>query len=565
MGQDAAVGWQASPDRRSTLTIIENSLFTIFACTWSIQHLNVPAPGETLWMTLSRKCKWAAFTVFFPEFLMAQAILEFVMAVDDMSLLNKIEWRQSLPWWYRAFRRISSNSSDEETAVGSESEVASGNHGQQWTLTHCYFANMGGFHLAGRSSEAGRSSGAEGFSEASSSPEATATYIFTAGHFADFWQTVEIPELSEKDLNDRSKTDYFTKALAAVQIAQLLLSLMVRTARHLAFSQLETLTLAFATCGVLTYICYWYKPQDVKRPIKVRLRRGEDALAVFQQQYFDRLWDVLTNSRTNDDSQSVGRIRNDTIPKAAPETTHYALYVLAILTAGFGSIHALAWNFEFPTRAEQIVWRAATLASSAVPPLALLAIPLSQILVPWGNPREFMHNCLRAMREYSWGVYHKEPVQAAMRRLEEAFDDIEKGKRHYGEIFMEEAEDDHSALLAQLLDFVHDEISRGNRLKLPDDFLAKLTQLASILGADAQSRWPDGEPRTKRLIEEARTNLYPQRVLFTRPVNLAIIYATSAMYCLARLSLIGVAFASLRRMPDSVYVTTWAADVPSLQ
>lgn len=34
---EAVVGWQANPGRRGTLTIIENCLFTIIACTWSVQ------------------------------------------------------------------------------------------------------------------------------------------------------------------------------------------------------------------------------------------------------------------------------------------------------------------------------------------------------------------------------------------------------------------------------------------------------------------------------------------------------------------------------------------------
>jgi hypothetical protein len=613
---NAAVGWQASSSRRGTLTIIENSLFTIFACTWSIQHLNVPALGEKGWKTLPRKCKWTAFTVFFPEFLMAHAILEFVMAVDDMGLLNQNGWLHALPWWYRCCRKmlghsrpIFGDSSDEETAPGSKSETASASREQQWTLTHCYFANMGGFYLRERpnsssetssyseaapssraglplearlpfrvgpppeadsSSEAGLPTATDPSSEAGRSSEASSSSgdiirIVTARHFADFWESIETPELSVEDLKDKSKTDYFTKALALVQIGQLLLSLIVRKTRHLAFSQLETLTLAFAICGVLTYICYWYKPQDVKRPIEVWLRYEEDNSSGFQQRHFDRLWEVLTNSETSEVGQAADRIRNDNIPKAAPDTTHYALYVLAILTAGFGSIHAIAWNFEFPTPAEQLLWRIATLVSSAVPPFALLAIPLSQILVPWGDPRKLMRDCQCVLREFSWGVGNKEHVRAAIESLEAAFDDIEKVPRHYSEIFIGETPDDSSVLCEQLLDFVQKDFNDGNSLELPDEFLAQFSQLVDILDANSESRWPRGLARPRRLIEAAKTNVYPQRVLFTRRFNLGIIYTTSIMYCLARLSIIGVAFSSLRLMPDSVYLTTWATNIPSLQ
>ncbi|KAJ5635065.1 uncharacterized protein N7484_008378 [Penicillium longicatenatum] len=537
---NAAVEWQTSPSRRGTLTIIENSLLTIFACTWSIQHLNVPKRCDTLRQTLPRKCKWVVFTILFPEILMAHAILEFVMAVDVMKSLDETGRLDGHPpWWFRSSRRLPKTHDDEESARGSQPGATGGGFRRQetkWTLTHCYFANMGGFELL----------------EEASFSSSIKTHLLTARHFADSWEAIEIPKISEDDLNDKSKTDYFTKVIAVIQIAQLVLSLVVRAARHLAFSQLETLTLAFAICGVLTYICYWYKPQDVRKPIRVQLRLpGKELPPNFQQRTFDSLWELLTNSRIKEDDHPLDRIQNDNIPKVAPQTTHYALYLLTIFTAGFGSLHAIAWNFEFPTSAERTLWRTATLVSTIVPPLALLAIPLSQILRPWGDSRDFMRTCLSVMREYSWHVTDKESVQVAMKKLEDVYDKIDNDKSHYQEIFGEN-------LGKQLLGFIEKAgTSRdGNPPVVPDDFHKKFKRLVEILEMKAGP---------KRLSDEARTNIYPQRVLFTEPVNLAIVYATSILYCLARLSIIGVAFSSLRRMPDSVYTTTWTSNIPSVQ
>ena len=189
-------------------------------------------------------------TLFFPEFIMAHAILEFVMAVKDMVLDKKHHLDNKLPWWFRQPRR-----SDVES--GREGSPPSGDPRRQqeakWTLTHCYFANMGGLYIQNRSPP----------------PE---NRLLTAGHFANSWECINVLNLLEDDLNDKSKANYFTKAIAVIQIIQLLLSLIVRKVRHLAFSQLETLTLAFAICGVLTYICSWYKPQNIKRPMQVHLR-----------------------------------------------------------------------------------------------------------------------------------------------------------------------------------------------------------------------------------------------------------------------------------------------------
>ncbi|KAI0097199.1 hypothetical protein GGR51DRAFT_541728 [Nemania sp. FL0031] len=91
---------------------------------------------------------------------------------------------------------------------------------------------------------------------------------------------------------------------------------------------------------------------------------------------------------------------------------------------------------------------------------------------------------------------------------------------------------------------------------LPKEFLLKFALLVQIL---------EGSSGSKRLWEAARTNAYPRRSLFGPLVNNGIIYTTSIVYCLARLSIIGVAFSSLRLMPESVYKTPWTNNFPSIQ
>jgi hypothetical protein len=79
-GDQKLVGWQSDSGGRDIFDIIESSLLTILACTWSIQHLNVPNLGtEEHWIP-GTKIKWAVFTIFFPEFIPAHAILEFILS-----------------------------------------------------------------------------------------------------------------------------------------------------------------------------------------------------------------------------------------------------------------------------------------------------------------------------------------------------------------------------------------------------------------------------------------------------------------------------------------------------
>ncbi|KAI1274265.1 hypothetical protein F5Y07DRAFT_410441 [Xylaria sp. FL0933] len=527
---DPAVGWHRGPGRRSTLAIIENCLFTIFACTWSIQHLNVPRLDEEWWRSLLRKCKWTVFTLFFPEFLMAHAILEFAMAVEDMVSLDK-QGRlcDNPPWFFRFLRQPRARSNDTEEGHVEPSLAFEAEQPEvSWSLTHCYFANMGGFYIQGNRN-----------------------HLLTASDFVKYWPRVHIPNLSEDDLKDKSKTDYFTKAIAVIQITQLILSLILRKVQHLAFSQLETLTLAFAICGVLTYTCSWYKPQDVKRPIPVLGTLDDEFKNHRRERNFDSLWDVLSNSKGTGSDQSLDRIPNDNIPRVKAHETHYALYILTILTAAFGSIHAIAWNFEFPTATELLLWRIATIISTALPPVTLLTVPLSQIIVPWGESGSFRDTCLHVMREYSWHT----PVQDAIKKLKQICNNPEDVNGHdYYQHILGHGHESEDFLGEKILKHVKE--NQQLRLRLPEDFLPKFANLIDILR---------GSPYTKRLRDAARTDIYPQRSLFSARINDGILYTTSIVYFIARLTIIGLAFSSLRRMPESVYTITWTQYIPSIQ
>lgn len=564
---NATAGWQPNPDRRGTLGILESCLFTIFACTWSIQHLNLPSSGDTQLTRVLRKCKWAFLTALFPEFIMAHAILEFALAIDVMILLD----RQHLlrrPWWFSIFAEPRSNTEDGPSG-DAESGPQTISRDDPWTITHCYFANMGGLYLDQAPENDSEATSASSASAQSSSESANAAvsstrqHLLTGHHVAHHWNHLLIPRLSVDFIKDKSKTDYFTKFIAILQIAQLVLSAIVRKVRHLAFSQLEIVTLALAVCGFITYICYWYKPQDVSVPCPVQLRRNRALPRELTLPTFDRLWKTLMNVEAIREGQILGRVPNDNIPRAALGTTHWAFYIMTGLSVAFGSLHLVAWNFEFPTYAEQILWRVASLLSTALPPVALLAIPISQITKPWGDQREFMRTCIRVMREYCW---HHE--LEGSRQVLEASDKLELIYSEYGvdgalglhyrEIFKPEPFINRSRDVGLCIrSFIEDhEGNLREKIGLSEDFPKQFRQLLGIIKQDVT---------TKKLADAGHTDIYPIRPRFTKLVNWVIIYSTSIGYLLARLTVMAVALSSLRRMPDSVYVTSWTRNIPAIQ
>ncbi len=66
-------GWVVNPNTRGTFDIIRSSFLTIFLCTWTCLHLNVPAAKEGALKPTLRKFRWMVLTILGPEFVVALA------------------------------------------------------------------------------------------------------------------------------------------------------------------------------------------------------------------------------------------------------------------------------------------------------------------------------------------------------------------------------------------------------------------------------------------------------------------------------------------------------------
>ena len=85
----------SSPDTRGTLDILWSCLFSIIACTWTIQHLNVPEqPGidprelrgfqKLRWNLkgVRRSLKWMLVTTIAPEYILGKALADLYVHID---------------------------------------------------------------------------------------------------------------------------------------------------------------------------------------------------------------------------------------------------------------------------------------------------------------------------------------------------------------------------------------------------------------------------------------------------------------------------------------------------
>ena len=283
---------------RSTLDILWSSLLAIFLCTWTAQHLNLP-PQENaksfvkrLWHSVWRKLKWMLVAIIMPEFMVGKALGDAVAAFRSSRCPDMQDHAKK------------SNSS--------------------WTMTHAFYANMGGFILRERpflklqnaSKKASTPSSAPlsppSIRGSKSISVSTASIVTRAlehclCHDKSNWrqkhvrwrddelieklENVEnwgsfelpvaintahlcilmekgliqhLPSISENEILDKSKEDLVIKALALAQLAWFFIQLITRKAKDLPCAQLEIAVLGFAICSFATFLLWLKKPKDVK-------------------------------------------------------------------------------------------------------------------------------------------------------------------------------------------------------------------------------------------------------------------------------------------------------------
>ncbi|OCL07860.1 hypothetical protein AOQ84DRAFT_377310 [Glonium stellatum] len=402
---------------------------------------------------------------------MAHAIVEFDMAVksmEKMSHCDRVTVKYNLPFWKALiwFCCGKPRGTDEETQ-SVKSQNKKDPWSIEWTLTHSYFANMGGFHLfvdadkfphkdscqytktnesPGESESANKNKSADDNKSADENKslskdeladdmhEIMDKYFFstdkyervygisplTTAQLANCWDYIEKFQLEEKEIKDRSKGDFFTKTVALFQISSLLFSVIVRSVRHLDICQLELVTLAFVACGVLTYIC-WYKPQSIETVTKIwlsdsimnpNLRDPWQTIRELRIPKYDKFWQILTSTEKNAEPNDPWRIPNDNIPRANTKNIR-------------------VWNFEFPTPIERSLWRVAALISVCIPPITLIILPLIQLRMKRGDVQGFMSACLFAMRRFD-----DRELDESLKRLEELYGRPENiDEKHYMDVF----------------------------------------------------------------------------------------------------------------------------------
>jgi hypothetical protein len=198
---------------------------------------------------------------------------------------------------------------------------------------------------------------------------------------------------SRQDIEDKSKADLLVKLLALSQISWLVFSVIARGISALAVSQIEVATVAFSVLAIATYIANIWKPKDVDVQILLRIPGtpeglGSDLLRKYETRSFIRF--LFQPSWLPGGYRP--RIPNDTfrITGAIPLISS----LTAVSTMIFGGLHCIAWSFDFPSKAELLIWRIASVSSATVPCIALFG----SLSILWLISKR-INKCRRVLQE----------------------------------------------------------------------------------------------------------------------------------------------------------------------
>jgi hypothetical protein len=179
--------------------------------------------------------------------------------------------------------------------------------------------------------------------------------------------------ISKEEILDRSKGDGLGKLVLIFQTLWFVTQYLGRWIDHLPRTQLEVMTLAYATLTVGVYCLWWHKPLNVQYPVAVHpppsaahlpppTAHSSPSIAHYPPS-------VARSPTPFAQYPGVGLFRYDRLPEPTKMERFLAIMIVAVVAVIFGGIHCLAWNFPFPTSHERLVWRICSTFVTADPVL----------------------------------------------------------------------------------------------------------------------------------------------------------------------------------------------------
>ncbi|KAF8142079.1 hypothetical protein EV363DRAFT_1443990 [Boletus edulis] len=323
---------------RSIWSILGSCALTLLICVWHAIHFDILCDEEwnTVWL-LNGLSVVGSFVA--PEAIVAYAARD----------------------WKRARERV----------------IEFRDEGYEWSMKHSFFAEMGGFVYRDD----------KGVSRTIDSRE-----------FLKLCKANEIanPDITTKDIKGRSKSDALGKAVLTLQLFWFMLQVVVRGSTGLAVTLIELDTVCMAVLSLLVLFLWWdkplrpdcchtfYSPREVKPdpPTAMTLSNAWKSDPSCLSTLMGCFINIQKTQSTTNDEETTLVDKNDKSSRSKSSQLVDKLDgdSLALVSCGaawmiLGGLHLIAWNFDFPTETEKVLWRVASLTLAAGP-LVILGLIL---------------------------------------------------------------------------------------------------------------------------------------------------------------------------------------------
>ncbi|EHK42587.1 hypothetical protein TRIATDRAFT_319981 [Trichoderma atroviride IMI 206040] len=178
-----------------------------------------------------------------------------------------------------------------------------------------------------------------------------------------------LPDIKTAEIEDRNKSDALVKVLAVIQVVWMVVQLCARVYYRHPFAPLELGTVAFSATAIILYIVEWDKPKDINTPVYVKAASSSVSEAAFTQ--------IVEAAPFPYMQVPFVQYKHYYMPSVAFHQTLGNLKIIdtkssivaMITVVTFGGIHLLAWNLQFPTPVEGLLWKISAIMSIACPVL----------------------------------------------------------------------------------------------------------------------------------------------------------------------------------------------------
>ncbi|KAF8657410.1 hypothetical protein AX16_002207 [Volvariella volvacea WC 439] len=343
---------QCDPTRTRTIfDILYSCIGVILLCTYISIHHNIPDQNDSWAKVAWLKLRTSLYALLAPEMVIMWAIRQRIMA----------------------------------------GKIAEQNKDRGWTKTHGFFVQMGG--LMQQVEDAGEIAYQVACVEIMSAEE---------------WRNIKLPRITEKEIRDHGKGDILAKAIVVLQTTWFVAQCIARRAQGLVLTELELVTLAFATLNVITYGLWWDKPLNIEYPIyfddngnrvdgpeENRSRaawykeiwksvRGysllEDEGPRQERRVTKKIWETGVKApfkalfgpiqdmmREEGESNRTTSVHPFYAAEMNDDDQALAVVYSSVIGTAFGAIHMIGWNFHFETGTELWLWRASSLVLIVIP------------------------------------------------------------------------------------------------------------------------------------------------------------------------------------------------------